>query len=117
MSERVERDTQVDSVLSAEPNTGLNLTTLRLWPELKSRVIHLINLPPSCPSFFKVISTLNMRFELTTLRSRVTNSTGSVRQAPLRSVCVCVCVCVCVFKQEHQGRISPFCWKAKFTSL
>ena len=52
MSERVERDTQVDSVLSAEPNTGLNLTTLRLWPELKSRVIHLINLPPSCPSFF-----------------------------------------------------------------
>ena len=33
-----EREGQADSALSAEPNAGLDLMTLRLRPELKSRV-------------------------------------------------------------------------------
>jgi len=33
-----ERESQADSTLSAEPDVGLDLMTLRSWPELKSRV-------------------------------------------------------------------------------
>ena len=33
-----ERETQADSVLSVEPNTGLDLMTLRSWPELIPRI-------------------------------------------------------------------------------
>ena len=33
-----EREFQVGSMLSMEPNMGLNLMTLRSWPEPKSRV-------------------------------------------------------------------------------
>ena len=32
-----ERESQADSALSMEPDLGLNLMTLRSWPELKSR--------------------------------------------------------------------------------
>ena len=35
-----ERESQAGSTLSAEPDTGLNLTTVKSWPELKSRVGH-----------------------------------------------------------------------------
>lgn len=35
-----ERETQADSMLRAEPDTRLHLTTLRSHPELKPRVIH-----------------------------------------------------------------------------
>ena len=38
--EEAERESQADSALSPGPNTGLDLTTLRLWPEPKPRVIH-----------------------------------------------------------------------------
>ena len=43
--ERVRRkETQVDSMLSIEPDTGLDLMILRSGPELKSRVGHLTQL-------------------------------------------------------------------------
>ena len=37
-SERERENPQADSLLSTKPYTGLNLRTLRSWPELKSRV-------------------------------------------------------------------------------
>ena len=33
-----ERESQADSPLSMEPDMGLDLTTLKSWPEPKSRV-------------------------------------------------------------------------------
>ena len=36
-----ERDSEADSVLSVEPNEGLDPTTMRSCPEPKSRVRHL----------------------------------------------------------------------------
>jgi len=36
--QRQKRESQAYSTLSAEPNAGLNLTTLRSQPELKPRV-------------------------------------------------------------------------------
>jgi len=38
-----ERESQTDALLSMEPNVGLDLMTLRSWPELKSKVRHLTN--------------------------------------------------------------------------
>lgn len=38
-----ERESQVDSALSVEHDMGLDLMTLRSWPELKSRVECLTN--------------------------------------------------------------------------
>ena len=38
-----ERESQADSLLSAEPKARLHLTTWRSWPELKPRVQHSIN--------------------------------------------------------------------------
>ena len=37
-AERERGEPEADSALSAEPDAGLNLVTLRSWPELKSRV-------------------------------------------------------------------------------
>ena len=52
-----ERETQADSALSTEPNSGLNLRTLRSQPELKPRVRCLTNSATQVPSkqfeFFK----------------------------------------------------------------
>ena len=41
--EREERESQADSLLNAEPDAGLELTTLRSRPELKPRVGHLMD--------------------------------------------------------------------------
>ena len=38
-----ERESQAGSTLSVESNVGFDLTTMRLWPEPKSRVGHLTN--------------------------------------------------------------------------
>ena len=46
-----------DSPLSTDLNAGLNLTTLRLWPELKSRV-GLKAEPLRCPSVFNFLTNL-----------------------------------------------------------
>ena len=40
-----ERESQVDSALSPEPNMGLDLMTLRSWPELKPRLSHHSGIP------------------------------------------------------------------------
>ena len=41
---------QADSTLSLEPNVGLDLMTLRPWPEPKPRVGHLTDWAPRCPT-------------------------------------------------------------------
>ena len=41
--ERRERESQAGSTPSTEPDVGLDLTTMRSWPEPKSRVRHLTN--------------------------------------------------------------------------
>ena len=47
--EEKERWSQADSVLSAEPDVGLDLVTLRSPPELKPRVRHLTNCTTQVP--------------------------------------------------------------------
>lgn len=46
---RGERETQADSLLSVEPNVGLDLVTLRSQPALKSRVTRLIDCATQTP--------------------------------------------------------------------
>ena len=46
-----ERESQADSVPSTEPNAGLHLTTLRSWPEPKSRVQRLTDWATQAPLF------------------------------------------------------------------
>ena len=47
-----ERESQADSVPSTEPNAGLHLTTLRSWPEPKSRVGRLTDWATQVPPVF-----------------------------------------------------------------
>ena len=49
MGEKEREESQEDSPQSMEPDTGLDLMTLRLSPELKSRVGHLMMEQPRCP--------------------------------------------------------------------
>ena len=46
--EKRERESQADSVLSTEPDAGLDLISLRSQPELKPRVGQ-STAPPKCP--------------------------------------------------------------------
>ena len=50
-----EREIQADSMLSAEPDMGLDLKTLRSGPELKSRVGHLTHWATKAPLKSKVL--------------------------------------------------------------
>ena len=54
-----ERESQAGYTLSTEPNTGLDFTTLRSWPEPKSRVRRLTNWATQTPpsgSFLKGVT-------------------------------------------------------------
>jgi len=44
-----ERESQAGSAFRAEPDVGLNLMTVRSWPELKSRVGGLTNWATQAP--------------------------------------------------------------------
>ena len=50
-----ERESQVGSTLIMEPNMGLNLTTVRSWPEPKSRVGHSTDWATQVPLVFVFI--------------------------------------------------------------
>ena len=43
------RESQADSILSGEPDEGLDLMTLRSWPEPKSRAVHLTDCATQVP--------------------------------------------------------------------
>ena len=49
VSSRLERKSQADSVLSTEPNSGLNLTTLRSQAELQPTGRHLTDCTTQAP--------------------------------------------------------------------
>ena len=49
------RESQANSILRTEPDAGLNLTTLRLGPELKPRVSSLTNRANRYPTKYRVI--------------------------------------------------------------
>ena len=51
----VVRESQADSLLSTEPDAGLNLTTLRSWPELKSTVRRLTGWATQVPQQFSFL--------------------------------------------------------------
>ena len=51
-----ERDSQADSMLSAEPDPGLDLMTLRSWPKLKPRVRYLTNCTTQAPLIWSFYS-------------------------------------------------------------
>ena len=44
---------EVDSLLNKEPNVGLNLRTLRSWPELKADALP--TEPPRCPQIMLIL--------------------------------------------------------------
>ena len=48
----MERESEADSLLSVEPDARLSPTTLRLWPEPKSRFRHLRDWITQIPKFF-----------------------------------------------------------------
>ena len=50
-----ERESPVDSLLSEEPDVGLDPTILRSWPEPKSRVKCLTNWANQAPHNFAVL--------------------------------------------------------------
>ena len=71
-----ERESQADSPLSAEFSVGLDLTTLRSWPEPKSRVRHLtvwVTQVPQGEILFPVNHTKSCRSLLHHLRVQGTN--------------------------------------------
>ena len=47
--EEREKEPEADSTLTMEPNTGLDLMTLKSWPELKPRVRSLTNCATQVP--------------------------------------------------------------------
>ena len=55
-----ERESQADSILSAEPDAGLNLMTLRSWPEPKPRVGRLTDCVTQVPPVSYLLDAYNV---------------------------------------------------------